>query len=160
MFTECLELQTNQAGKTGLRSWSNQTTTTLYLKTEVPRSELNSIHTLWTSSRVLMAWWKLPPPPQWESDRNVWWTIFYWKLTLTRMLISIVSRRFPDDINSIIECNMMKCTHKILVGGVNYIKSNLHRSKISFNTGVTWRNASVKFWQGRGQGQLCQVKSA
>ena len=34
-------------------------------------------------------------------------------------------------------CNMTKCIHKILAGGVNYIKSNLHKSKISFNTGVT-----------------------
>ena len=34
----------------------------------------------------------------------------------------------------------MKCICKILFwgrGGVNYVKSNLHRSKISFNTGVT-----------------------
>ena len=36
----------------------------------------------------------------------------------TRMLISIVSRPFLDDINnSIIECNMMKCTQEILAGG-------------------------------------------
>ena len=32
---------------------------------------------------------------------------------------------------------MVKCIREILVGGgVNYVKSNLHRSKISFNTGV------------------------
>ena len=42
------------------------------------------------------------------------------KRDLTRMLISILSRRFMD-INSIIECN---------------VKSNLHRSKIVFNRGV------------------------
>ena len=53
------------------------------------------------------------------------------------MLISIVSRPFLDDINSIIKCNMTKCTREILVGvGVNYVKSNLHRSEISFNTGA------------------------
>ena len=58
-------------------------------------------------------------------------------LITTRMFISIVTRPFLDDINSNVECNVMECICEILAGGLNYIKSNLPRSKISFNTGVT-----------------------
>ena len=63
--------------------------------------------------------------------RSIYWTgLGPSQLKKTRMLISIVSRPFMDDINCIIDFS---------------------------RGGVTWWNASVKFWWGGGL--LGQVKS-
>ena len=54
---------------------------------------------------------------------------------------------------------MTRCIHEILMGGVNYITSNLQSEKIAFSKGgVAWPYAPMMVWLGGGQ--LHQVKSA